>query len=190
LRGEPSEVNATEHTDRASIKWAHWIDFFTPVPTPDSRIGGTPGLYPGGRYCATGMYRPTPNSMMNELGQPFYAVNEEQLVKRLYAYVRPVDATFPPAGLSYTPEPGQDLKFIVATPRGNNIQVDWYLNSSYRVSTKGYTVPYSQLIQGQTNILYAEIYDATGRVRNDPYATHEIRTWYIDLNFLDSPPAE
>jgi len=187
---EPLEANSTTVVDRARIKWAHWIDASTLVPTPPG-FGGTPGLYEGSRYCPTGMYRPTPTSMMKVLGEPFFAINEEQLVKRLYAYTFPVDATLPPAGGSYTPAPGQNMKFILSTPPGNNLRVDWYLNSSFRVSGKGYTVPYSQLIPGQINILYADVYDVTGRVRNDPgHVTQTTLTWYIDLNFLESQPAE
>ena len=74
---EPSEANATRASTRSTAKWASFISSGTPVPTqPGSYANGTVGLFVGAKYCTSGLYRPTENSRMRALGQPWHAVNE------------------------------------------------------------------------------------------------------------------
>lgn len=74
--GEPSAPNVTRQTQRAYIKWGAQITGQTPIPTPVNRYTpGTVGLFQGGNYCTTGVYRPTENSKMRNLGYPWDAVN-------------------------------------------------------------------------------------------------------------------
>lgn len=74
--GEPSAPNVTRQTQRGYIKWGSQIAASTPLPTPTNRYTlGTVGLFQGGNYCATGVYRPTENSKMRNLGYPWDAVN-------------------------------------------------------------------------------------------------------------------
>lgn len=74
---EPSEANATRASTRSAAKWASFISSGTPVPTqPGSYANGTVGLFAGAKYCTSGLYRPTENSRMRALGQPWHAVNE------------------------------------------------------------------------------------------------------------------
>lgn len=65
---EPKEPNASAYTAEQmrakKVKWYSWLG----KPSPD---GGTVGAYEGARYCASGMYRPSQNSIMRTLGQPF-----------------------------------------------------------------------------------------------------------------------
>ncbi|TDR78438.1 M64 family metallopeptidase [Paludibacterium purpuratum] len=73
---EPREPNVTTRTERTG-KWGALIPRDVPVPTaPGAYPVGTVGLFVGARYCVQGMYRPTENSRMRVLGQPWYAVNE------------------------------------------------------------------------------------------------------------------
>ncbi|MEO7272624.1 MAG: M64 family metallopeptidase, partial [Vicinamibacterales bacterium] len=60
---EPAAVNATRATTRGTIKWNHWIDAGTAIPTL-SFTNGVPGLYAGAAYCDAGLYRPTLDSKM------------------------------------------------------------------------------------------------------------------------------
>lgn len=74
--GEPSGPNVTRQTQRGYIKWGSQIAISTPLPTPTGRYTpGTVGLFEGGNYCTTGVYRPTENSKMRNLGYPWDAVN-------------------------------------------------------------------------------------------------------------------
>lgn len=77
INGEPSEPNVTLASTRGSAKWASLISASTAVPTqPGSYPNGTVGLFQGGKYCGSGVYRPTEDSRMRSLGQPWHAVNE------------------------------------------------------------------------------------------------------------------
>ncbi|GAB3741309.1 M64 family metallopeptidase [Amycolatopsis oliviviridis] len=74
---EPREPNAsaltaTQMKDRRA-KWYTWLG----KPSPD---GGTVGAFEGSRYCKTGMYRPSVNSLMRTLGQPFNPPSTEAMI--------------------------------------------------------------------------------------------------------------
>ncbi len=87
---EPAEGNVTAQTSRSYIKWRDLIASATPVPTPAGRYAnGTVGLFAGARYCTSGMYRPTENSRMRTLGQPWHAVNERLANAVIAAYYVP-----------------------------------------------------------------------------------------------------
>src|SRR5262249_17853545 len=111
---EPPAANATVQTSRGAIKWNAWIDPSTPVPTVDA-VNGIPGLYLGAVYCPTGVYRPTFNSKMRSLGRPYEQINSEQLVRRFYNYVAPLDSFSPTASAVAIPF-GGSTTFQVNTP--------------------------------------------------------------------------
>ncbi len=110
---------------RELIKWNHWIDASTPIPT-NSSTAGVPGLYEGAKYCPTGLYRPTYNSMMRNLNRPFEQINSEQLVKRIYNWVSPIDAVSP-AVTHVDLNPGETQLFEVTPlePTSHDLDVDW-----------------------------------------------------------------
>jgi hypothetical protein len=91
---EPPEPNATMETQRDRIKWAIWIKPETPIPTVGVTVA-EPGLYAGAKYCDTGLFRPTYNSKMRSLFQSYEQINSEQLVKRMYNVVSPLDSAEP-----------------------------------------------------------------------------------------------
>jgi len=86
VSGPACEVNVTDRTDRALIKWAPWILPETPLPTPedDPLYGSAVGLFEGARYLTTGMYRSGDNCMMRSLARPFCQVPSQAYVLRLY----------------------------------------------------------------------------------------------------------
>ncbi|MGM9515103.1 M64 family metallopeptidase [Roseateles sp. DB2] len=74
---EPGEANVTRASTRSTAKWGSLISSSTAVPTqPGSYANGTVGLFAGAKYCTSGLYRPTENSRMRALGQPWHVVNE------------------------------------------------------------------------------------------------------------------
>lgn len=84
---EPSEANVTRSNSRTAVKWASKINAATPVPTPaGSYANGTVGLFVGAKYCTSGLYRPTENSRMRALGQPWHAVNEARAAQVFNSY--------------------------------------------------------------------------------------------------------
>lgn len=80
---EPNNVNVT--TDPNGAKWERWIGY-------EQEGIGTIGVYEGGRYHAEGIYRPSLNSKMRSLNQPFDAISREQLILDIYEQVSPLDA--------------------------------------------------------------------------------------------------
>jgi hypothetical protein len=80
--GEPIQPNVT--TDPTGAKWARWLGYEQPGI-------GTIGVYEGGLYSEFGIYRPSMNSKMKSLNQPFDAVSREQFILRIYDYVDPID---------------------------------------------------------------------------------------------------
>lgn len=167
---EPAEPNVTISRTRATTKWRAWIDAGTPVPTTGT-AAGVPGVYEGGRYCTTGMYRPTHDSLMATLGRPFEQVNEEQLVKRIYARVPPIDTRSPLAarvGLSAT----GTRDFTITTPRPvtHALEVNWFLDGQRVAAFDGRR---SVRLDGATlapgeHRLWVRVRDRTAKVRNDP----------------------
>ncbi len=76
LSYEPAEANVSLEPTR-SVKWTSLIAAATPVPTSlGTYPAGTVGVFKGAQYCGSGKYRPTEDSRMRTLGQPWYAVNE------------------------------------------------------------------------------------------------------------------
>ncbi len=126
---EPPEVNAALDISRDRIKWSHWVAASTPLPTISGE-NGIPGAYQGARYCVSGLYRPTVNSKMRSLGRPFEQVNSEQLVRRVYNFVSPIDSASP-AATSLAPAPGAIVDFSVETPRpAQPLRVRWFVDGA------------------------------------------------------------
>ncbi|MDT8912546.1 M64 family metallopeptidase [Amycolatopsis sp. PS_44_ISF1] len=78
---EPTKPNASALTaDRMRARQAKWYRYLG-RPSPD---GGTVGAYQGSRYCRTGMYRPSQNSIMRTLGQPFNPPSTDAMIAGFY----------------------------------------------------------------------------------------------------------
>jgi hypothetical protein len=76
---EPSEANVTIGATAADAKWGSLIAGDIPLPTPPGVYpNGTLGLFTGAKYCVSGVYRPTEDSRMRTLGQPWHQVNENR----------------------------------------------------------------------------------------------------------------
>ncbi|MBC3872489.1 hypothetical protein H8K55_02725 [Undibacterium sp. LX15W] len=73
---EPTPGNVSRLGTRSNTKWGDLISASTPVPTQVGMYAnGTVGTFQGGNYCTSGIYRPTENSRMRTLGNPWHAVN-------------------------------------------------------------------------------------------------------------------
>lgn len=73
---EPGPGNVSRYGTRSNTKWGDLIGASTPVPTQVGMYAnGTVGAFQGGNYCTSGIYRPTENSRMRTLGNPWHAVN-------------------------------------------------------------------------------------------------------------------
>jgi hypothetical protein len=159
---EPAAVNSTREISSVSaIKWGHWIAESTELPTP-TRTLGLPGAYEGSSYCATGAYRPTFDSKMRSLGRSFDAVNTEQLIRRFYNFVSPIDGVFPAEG-ELTAR-GEVVDFAVERPL--DLSVSWWLDGEMVGPAPTFSIDTSRLSPGP-HAVRVEVRDDTPLVRVD-----------------------
>jgi regulation of enolase protein 1 (concanavalin A-like superfamily) len=180
---EPFAPNVTVQTDRARIKWRHWIDPSTAVPTPTSADWG-PGLYEGAQYCIEDFYRPTLDSKMRNSHRAFGPVNTEQLVKRMYNFVSPIETASPQWRTRISP--GTELlDFSVGTtlrPATHALQARWELNGAPVAAGTSVRLDTRTLAEGPY-YLTAILEDPTPFVRSDPDgALREIHEWTIHVD--------
>ena len=178
---EPPEPNATKETVRALIKWAVWIDPSTPIPTLTT-APGLPGLYEGAKYCDQGLFRPTYNSKMRSLGVPFEQINGEQLIKRTYNWVSPIDESSP-AAADLTVVRGQTQQFGVVTPapQTHALAVTWFVDGQPEGTGESFTLDTTPLSPG-AHTVEAVVDDPTAMVRNDPeQLLRERRLWTVQV---------
>jgi len=166
---EPDNANVT--TDPNGGKWSQWFDRASNV-----------GVYEGGMYCPTGMYRPTYTSMMKDLGQPFYAVNESQIVRSIYQYVDVLDSTAPaPSSITLERTGSQTFSTSLVSNRNGTATVQWLLNGKVVHNGSSFDFIGADHAEG-THTLKAVARDTTDRVIEDPDNLLTVsRTWTISL---------
>ncbi|HWN08492.1 MAG TPA: M64 family metallopeptidase [Pyrinomonadaceae bacterium] len=164
---EPFAANVTKETARAQIKWRLWIDANTPLPTTGFSQG-VPGAYQGAQYCDAGLYRPTFSSKMRTLGAPFEQINSEQLVKRMYNFVSPLDSRSPDSNSLTLPQ-GQNQSFAVSTPApvSHGLTVTWFVDGVQQALGPAFNFVSNNFSAGAHTVI-AAVHDPTTFVRNDP----------------------
>ncbi|RZL01998.1 MAG: hypothetical protein EOP36_09090, partial [Rubrivivax sp.] len=79
------EVNVSDQTARASLKWKRWVASTTPIPSVAPLADPiAAGLWQGARYQSSGLYRQCFSGIMRSLGAPFCHVDGEAFVKQLF----------------------------------------------------------------------------------------------------------
>jgi IgA Peptidase M64 len=185
---EPPFPNVTIAATRAAIKWGYWIDGATPIPT-GLTTAALPGLYEGAYFCPSGNFRPTYNSKMRTLGLPFDQINSEQLIKRFYNFVSPIEAVDPP-GSTLTLGSGEVQTFRITSPRpaGHALSVAWTVDGV--AVAAGASFPFSAAsVAAGAHAVQAIAQDTTSAVRNDPGgATKDAHTWTVTTSGGTAPP--
>jgi IgA Peptidase M64 len=193
---EPPEANVTRHTNRNVIKWNAtggppfgWIDPATPIPTMPG-FPGIPGLYEGAKYCEAGLYRPTSHSKMASLSYnyPFEQINEEQLVKRIYNFVSPLETSRPAESIVVAAVGQQRLFEVeVPSPTTHPLEITWYVDgqvaaagAQFGLDTTGLGPPPGVLHSPHT--VGVLVRDTTPKVRNDSsQVMREARVWDVHV---------
>jgi hypothetical protein len=120
---EPSEINVTK--DPSGAKWAHWKGY--------TQAGiGVIGAYEGARYYDNGLYRPSQNSKMRNLGQPFDAIAREKIILDIYAIVDPLDNHLSNVAPLIDPP-----ELWVEAIDARVIEVEWFVNGSKVPGARG-----------------------------------------------------
>lgn len=185
--GSASAPNVTTSTDRSLIKWNYWIDPATPVPT-FSTTPGVPGLYQGALYCDSGYYRPTYDSKMRSLNRPFEQINTEQLIKRIYSVVSPIDGSSP-IGSLLSLDQGQDLSFAITKPLPltHTLEVVWYVDGQPQANDDSFLFQSTGLNDG-THTVDVLVKDKTALVRRDPeQLLSHTRHWDVTVKSAPTP---
>lgn len=178
---EPLEPNATKRTQRPLIKWNYWIASSTPIPTLTTEPG-IPGLYEGAKYCDNGLFRPTYNSKMRSLDVPFEQINSEQLIKRSYNWVSPLDNS-KPSRTTVRLRPGEKRTFKVSTPKPltHALSVTWLVDGQVQGTTPKFILDSATLPIG-THTVEVIIEDTTPMVLSDPgELLTERRVWTVSV---------
>ncbi len=169
--GEPSTENVSILTAAemalAGTKWSHWLS--------EPNVG----TFEGANYSVFGIYRPTNNSLMRNLGRPFEQVNVERFIVEMYKVVDPIDDATP-AG-----EYGLSESFFVdpIDPVSHALSVRWLLDGTPLPGATGTSFDAGTLgLASGTYTLSVEVVDETPLVRDAAErATHlrEVRSWTL-----------
>jgi hypothetical protein len=120
---EPREINVTK--DPSGAKWAHWHGY--------TQEGiGVIAAFEGAKYYDIGLYRPSQNSKMRNLGQPFDAISREKIILDIYALVDPLDAHL--SNITPLIDP-PELWVDSIDPRV--IDVEWFVNGTKVPGARG-----------------------------------------------------
>jgi len=166
--GEPFQANVTKSA--TGEKWAEWLGYDQPGI-------GVIGAYEGAAYYQSGIYRPSENSKMRSLGQPFDAIAREQFVLRFYDIVDPIDSATP--GTDLTDPDGLDVQVIDPEVISLRWTVDGKVVSDAAVEHFDFA---SFNIASGTHELSALAYDPTDWVRAaDRSSLQQLVEWTVTL---------
>lgn len=173
--------NVTALTDPSAVPWAHWIDSSTELPqnAGDPRVG----LFEGGLYRSSGVYRPTFNSRMRTFDAPFGPVNSELWILSLYTLTDGIRG-FSPSSESVSINAGESQEFIVSPIFSNDVQsVEWQVNGAIQSVTDGN--PNRLVISPPvgTHTVTLTVRDISGKIQM-PAPHPGIFTWAWELDVL------
>lgn len=167
--GEFSQWNVTN--DPNSGKWDRWVGY----DDPGTDIGPI-GYYEGGRYNATGVWRPSDNSKMRALFRPFDAISREKFIYEIYQEVDPLDSWYV---ASLTDEAPSEL--WVSTVDSDIIDVEWFLDGQ-SLGIYGETLDIGALgLSKGTYEFTAFAYDS---ILNHSFSGNEFDWWRLDPSML------
>lgn len=185
--GGPSTYTGPERSERnvsiltaaqmaaQGTKWADWLGQSFPG------FDGLVSTYEGAHYSTAGIYRPTSNSMMRNLGRPFNMPSVESLIIEIYKVVRPIDAS------SHANQflSGCETVWVQPVqPVGHELDVRWLLDGEPIDGATGpsFTLSTLPLVTGRLYDLQAVVTDPTPWVRDESARAQwmtETREWII-----------
>lgn len=183
---DSEEPNTTTNVNRATLKWAAWIEPTTAVPTPPlSENLNKVGLFEGAHYHATGWYRPKLNCMMKSFGVGFCEVCTEALVLAIYGQVRPVQSFTPPAtNQIWTTTSPVNFQVQTLQPSGHALAYEWRTNGILVTGATNSSLPMLATTLGNgLHTVAARAYDPTPWVRTDPTnRLSQTVTWQVSVS--------
>ncbi len=174
---EPGSTNLSTYQDgqMASLqeKWHLWLGYTQPEL-------GTHSTYEGGGYSNTGIYRPTDNSMMRELSQPFNMPSQAALIIQFYQTVMLVDSQSPISSNA----PFDAILSINCVEPVHGLDYSWFRNGVPILDATQPSLSLNTVLELQSGDQIAvEVIDLTTMVRNEADRSlymSEGRSWTID----------
>jgi hypothetical protein len=154
---ESNEVNVTADPMMTAGKWNLWLGY--------DQVGatGVQSTIAGARYCMSGQYRPSQNSMMNSLfndrpNTAYNPVSREKMIMDIWRAVTPIDSTSPPEGALPGP---MMLQVNVIDPAV--IHVDWSIDGQVVAANGGTTLDLAARgLSSGMHTITAKAYDNAG----------------------------
>jgi hypothetical protein len=173
-----ASIMPEEEMEDSGLKWDAWIG-------SDLADVGTHGCFEGCNYSVYGAYRPSSNSMMRSLAQPFNSPSREQLIRKIYEIVTLVDDVEPTS--SSIAHDGIARAFTVH-PSAGATRKRWYLDGVQISGEYTDTLDLSTIDLGPAQELTLRIWDPTPMVRDEAMRDAlmtETYTWQIQGNPAD-----
>lgn len=172
---EPAAINITKSP--TGNKWSQWLGYDQPGI-------GVIGAYEGAGYYQKGLFRPSVNSKMRSLGQPFDAVSREKIILDIYGLVNPLDSWLDNTTTLFNPE-----KLWVKSIDPSVINVNWYVND---VLVAGAENQWFDLANyGFDSGVYkvtAKAFDSTDWVRVNRDLLEQTITWNVQVSIPKRVP--
>lgn len=171
----PLPANIGEEASHPQIKWSHWVDEETPLPTPLTLSKRYPiGAFKRAYNCEF-LYRPVANCKMKTSTEEFCPICREQLTRRLYNDVDLLPAGYPKA--IRRSDGGLRLESGVRNG-GSTVDVHWELDGERlrggpTLELGGSDVP------AEWSELEAVVEDASGFVRKDDPRLSDSVSWWV-----------
>ncbi|GAB5521146.1 MAG: hypothetical protein RhofKO_33970 [Rhodothermales bacterium] len=176
--------NVTQERQRDRIRWSHWIENPTPIPTPDNGLYTQEvGLFEGAEYNDTGWFRPVHDCKMRSLGLPFCSICTEHHIAAAYDLVSPIAASGPSTPVveleASMPTVFEVLPVLPDLPEQ---QVQWFLDDLPIDGATAATLDLNAAdLPNESAVLSVEVRDATPLVR-DPVLLplmRDTRSWTV-----------
>jgi hypothetical protein len=168
--GDPEpNVASVEHLD--PLKWEIWLTPGVSIPTPDTDAVSDHdpvGAFEGARYKTTGIFRPTSNCLMRELGITFCPVCAEAMVKSFSSLSLLIDAPVP-ASPAVIPAKGP-TPFSATIPGLANLTFTWAVDGQMIENTAPAFAldPTALGLADGPHTVDLTVYDGSPLVRSDP----------------------
>jgi hypothetical protein len=123
---------------------------------------------------------------MRFLGRPYEQINTEQLIRRIYNVVSPIDASQPAAtDITLTTAQSQAFTITSLMTLSGSVKVDWFLDGVFQSTGTGFTV--NNLTSG-AHVVDAVVKDITAQVRKDTEnLLSDSRRWNLTVNSVATP---
>ncbi len=167
----PNNISPTASLD--DLKWSHWIEDGTPLPTPPEQADEvTVGAYESAYNCDE-MYRPSHRCKMKDSTDDFCPVCTEQMVARIYSVLDPA-----PLGEIKATHTEEDTLSFEVPVREDLSSVTWFLGDEEfgdgaKLEVEAGDVP------AEWTQLRAEVVESSGFVKSERPRLRETHSWWI-----------